>query len=64
MSPTSLSDDFYNRKLLDVKLTSDLLDWYRVWVVQEIAASRQILIFCGIQTLSWESIIFAAYILN
>ncbi|PVH77690.1 HET-domain-containing protein [Cadophora sp. DSE1049] len=38
--------------------------WYRVWVVQEIAASKQILIFCGLQTFSWESVLFAAYILD
>ena len=64
VSPTFSGDDTHDRDLLDVKLTSDPPDWYRVWVVQEIAASRQILIFCGMQTLSWESILFAAYILN
>ena len=33
--------------------------WFRVWVVQEIAVSRKVQIFCGRSTLSWDTLVSA-----
>lgn len=33
--------------------------WYRVWVVQEIAMSKKVEIFCGLNQLSWDSVLNA-----
>jgi hypothetical protein len=38
--------------------------WYRVWVVQEIALSKTLTLFCGSHQFSWESLLFTAYLLN
>jgi hypothetical protein len=38
--------------------------WYRVWVVQEIALSKSLTLFCGRRKFSWESLLFTAYLLN
>lgn len=38
--------------------------WYRVWVVQEIALSKKLTLFCGNCKFSWESLLFTAYFLN
>jgi len=38
--------------------------WYRVWIVQEIVLSKNIVFFCGRRKFFWESLLFCAYILN
>jgi hypothetical protein len=38
--------------------------WYHAWVVQEIAVSKDILIFCGRVSFSWNSIVYAAKFLS
>jgi hypothetical protein len=38
--------------------------WYRVWVVQEIALSKSLILFCGRRKFFWESLLFTAYLLN
>jgi hypothetical protein len=38
--------------------------WYRVWVVQEIAVSRNIKIFCGRRQFDWDPVYRAAEVLN
>jgi hypothetical protein len=38
--------------------------WYRVWVVQEIALSKSLILFCGRRNFSWESLLFTAYLLD
>lgn len=47
---------------LEHLLTRDY--WYRVWVVQEIALSKKLTLFCGDHEFSWESLLFTAYFLN
>jgi hypothetical protein len=38
--------------------------WYRIWVVQEIAVSSEIVIFCGERSFSWDALLFTAYLLD
>lgn len=38
--------------------------WYRVWVVQEIAVSRNVRLFCGEMSLDWDQVLAAAYFLD
>lgn len=38
--------------------------FYRVWVVQEVAMSKEITIFCGKHTISWKSLLLTAYFLD
>jgi hypothetical protein len=38
--------------------------WYRVWIVQEIALSKSLILFCGERKFFWESLLFTAYLLN
>jgi hypothetical protein len=38
--------------------------WYRVWIVQEIALSKSLILFCGRRKFFWESLLFTAYLLN
>jgi len=38
--------------------------WYRVWVVQEIAVSRRVKLFCGERSLDWGQVLTAAYLLD
>jgi Heterokaryon incompatibility protein (HET) len=38
--------------------------WYRVWIVQEIVLSKNIVFFCGSRKFSWQALLFAAYLLN
>lgn len=47
---------------VDLVALQDLLIrdyWYRVWVVQEIAMSKKVSIFCGRRELSWNSVLNA-----
>ncbi|KAN0099210.1 HET domain containing protein [Hyaloscypha variabilis] len=38
--------------------------WYRVWIVQEIVLSKNIIFFCGGRKFFWQSLLFCAYVLN
>jgi len=38
--------------------------WYRVWIVQEIVLSKNIVFFCGGRKFFWESLLFCAYVLD
>ena len=38
--------------------------WYRVWVVQEIALSKNLVVFCGSRKFFWDSLVYTAYLLN
>jgi hypothetical protein len=38
--------------------------WYRVWVVQEIAVSRNVKLFCGERSLDWDQVLTTAYLLD
>lgn len=38
--------------------------WYRIWVVQEIAVSRNVTLFCGKVSFSWEQVLNTAYFLD
>jgi len=38
--------------------------WYRVWIVQEIAVSKVVTLFCGDDSASWEEIFDAAYFVD
>jgi hypothetical protein len=38
--------------------------WYRVWIVQEIAVSSNLILFCGQRKFFWNSLVSTAYLLN
>jgi hypothetical protein len=38
--------------------------WYRIWIVQEIAVSKTLTLFCGAGSFSWDEVFDAAYFID
>ncbi|KAI1141067.1 HET-domain-containing protein [Hypoxylon sp. FL0543] len=60
----SLANEAHRARWLDVARLFDRPYWRRVWVRQEIALAKSIVVLCGDQMMSWDAILDGAVFLN